>query len=74
MHEECHESKSELARRIEQSFGLQPPERSDLGGADTPRNTCLLSAWGMGVSCTLWDLANLPEPCPITHPQEHLCP
>ena len=21
----------------------------------------------MGVSCTLWDLANLPEPCPITH-------
>ena len=29
---------------------------------------CLLSAWGTGVSCTLWDLANLPEPCPITHP------
>ena len=29
---------------------------------------CLLSAWGMGVSCTLRDLVNLPEPCPITHP------
>ena len=30
-------------------------------------NVLLLSALGMGVSCTLWDLANLPEPCPITH-------
>ena len=30
--------------------------------------SCLvLSAWGTGVSCTLWDLANLPEPCPISH-------
>ena len=25
--------------------------------------------WGMGVSCTTRDLANLPKPCPITQPQ-----
>ena len=29
---------------------------------------CLPSAWGMGVSCTLRDLANLPNPCPIAQP------
>ena len=26
------------------------------------------AAWGMGVSCILRDLANLPKPCPITLP------
>ena len=30
---------------------------------------CLPSAWGMGVSCTLRDLANLPKPCPIARPR-----
>ena len=43
--------------------GVRPAMHSCSAAAN-----CLLSAWGMGVRCTLWDLANLPEPCPITLP------
>ena len=58
----CQQTSSQPATRRYSNSGVRPAMHFCSATAN-----CLPSAWGMGISCTLRDLANLPKPCPITH-------
>ena len=61
-----HRSATHLSLR---SFHPQTTQRSTSRALLHCRCKLFAIFWGLGISCTLRDLANLPKPCPITLPQ-----